>query len=220
MIQKISILLILLSQFTFAQDAKLSRNSLTISKVSKEAEFWTWVKNNKTNIESILQSHKFVSQLNAKIQSYNELLTFEIGRNKDDKFNFIISCGGIRKGIPFVKKLVEASEHIDNWNIIAFRQPKEELHTITENGISIKPKQIKVKYKLINKNANLDLYIEGYDGLDQRYISIAFIFLDNLLGEFFVMNNINEIAFKPMLSSESELITLEALKKQLNKELK
>ena len=66
MIQKISILLILLAQFTFAQDAKLSRNSLTISKVSKEAEFWTWVKNNKTNIESILQSHKFVSQLRVK----------------------------------------------------------------------------------------------------------------------------------------------------------
>ena len=80
--------------------------------------------------------------------------------------------------------------------------------------------KIKVKYKLINKNANLDLYIEGYDGLDQRYISIAFIFLDNLFGEFFVMNNINEIAFKPMLGSESELITLEVLKKQLVKELK
>ena len=30
------------------------------------------------------------------------------------------------------------------------------------------------------------------------------------------MNNINEIAFKPMLASESELITLEVLKKQLN----
>ena len=80
---------------------------LTLSNfANKEAEFWTWIKNNKTNIESILQSHKFVSQLNTKIQSYNELLTFEIGRNKDDKFNFIISYGGIRKGIPFVKKLV------------------------------------------------------------------------------------------------------------------
>ena len=42
----------------------------------------------------------------------------------------------------------------------------------------------------------------------------------NLFGEFFVMNNINEIAFKPMLGSESELITLEVLKKQLVKELK
>ena len=101
------------------------------------------------------------------------------------------------------------------------KESLEELsNSIKENGISIKPKQIKVKYKLINKNANLDLYIEGYDGLDQRYISIAFIFLDNLFGEFFVMNNINEIAFKPMLGSESELITLEVLKKQLVKELK
>lgn len=38
MIQKISILLILLAQFTFAQNAKITRKeySLTISKVSKE----------------------------------------------------------------------------------------------------------------------------------------------------------------------------------------
>tara|TARA_B100000674_G_C37579207_1_gene795507 strand:+ start:97 stop:717 length:621 start_codon:yes stop_codon:yes gene_type:complete len=191
-----------------------------VSFATKEQEFWTWVKSNKTNIESILESHQFVSQLNAKIQAYNELLTFEIGKTKNNKINFIISCGGIRDGIPVVKKLVKASRQIENWNIIAFKQAKEELYTIEENGISVKPSQIKVKYKVVGNTANLDLYIKDYDGYDQRYLSVAFIFLDNLFGELYVMNKIDEITFNPMPRAQSELITLEELKKQLEPKLK
>ena len=65
---------------------------------------------------------------------------------------------------------------------------------------------IYLQYK-IDKIIHLQFFIKDYDVHDQRYGQIAFILLDNLIGEYFVMTKIGSIDFQ-RLESDKDLTKL------------
>ena len=77
-----------------------------------------------------MESTDLVDSLNAKIDNYDETLTFELNYDSLKQFEFIISCGGVRKGIPSFEKLVSAAPPTLTWKIFKYRQPEPKLYTV------------------------------------------------------------------------------------------
>mgnify|MGYP006148799687 FL=1 len=72
-----------------------------------------------------MESTDLVDSLNAKIDNYDETLTFELNYDSLRQFEFIISCGGVRKGIPSFEKLVSAAPPTKTWKMFKYRKPKK-----------------------------------------------------------------------------------------------
>ena len=173
---------------------------------NKEDKFWTWFLKNKDKILNIPNDHSFINAVANKIKDYNQILTFEIGGGPDGPLEFIISCDGIRKGIPIVEKLGDSAPQIDGIKIYKFRQPKKDSLEIKIGDLKLSADDIYLQYK-IDKIIHLQFFIKDYDVHDQRYGQIAFILLDNLIGEYFVMTKIGSIDFQ-RLESDKDLTKL------------
>ncbi len=173
---------------------------------NKEEKFWTWFLKNKDKIPNILNDHSFIDEVATKIKDYNQILTFEIGGRPDGPFEFVISCDGIREGIPIVEKLGDSAPQIDGVKIFKFRQPKKDSLEIQIGDLKLSADDIYLGYK-IDKVIHLQFFIKDYDKHDQRYGQIAFILLDNLIGEYYVMTKIGSIDFQ-RLASDQDLTKL------------
>ena len=170
---------------------------------SKEDKFWSWVLRNKNEIINIPNDQSFVQQLITKIKEYNHVLTFEIGGLGDGPLEFVISCDGIKSGIPVVEKLVNSAPQIPGIKVIKFRQPKDDALEIQIGDLKISANDVFFQYKIDN-NIHLQFFIPGYRSDDQRYAQITFILLDNLIGEYFVMTKVGTIDFQK-IQAESDL---------------
>jgi hypothetical protein len=173
------------------------------SSANKEDKFWNWFLKNKDRIINIPNDHSFINALGTKIRDYDQNLTFEIGRLHDGSIEFVISCDGIRKGIPLVQKLADSAPPIQGVKVIKFRQPKNDSLVIQIGDLKLSAEDIYVRYQ-IDKNIHLQFFIKNYNSQDQRYGQIAFILLDNIIGEYFVMTKIGQIDFQK-LESETDL---------------
>jgi len=162
---------------------------------NKEEKFWSWFLKNKNEIINIPKDHSFIQQVGSKIKEYNQVLTFEIGGKEDGPLEFVISCDGIRNGIPVVEKLADSAPEIEGIKVIKFRQPKNESLAIQIGDLKLSAEDIFFQYK-IDKNIHLQFFIPDYKSGDQRYGQITFILLDNLIGEYYVMTKIGAIDFQ------------------------
>lgn len=183
---------------------------------STASQFWNWFIQNKDHIKSINENEAYGLKLLKMLQRYHKGLTYVIGQNPDGKMDFIISCDGIKSGIPHVKALAEAAPPIPGWNIIPFRPPMPDAKGVEMEGFNLEYESILVEYSFEGGMADIDLYIDGYKEKDDRFLSAAFILLDNMFGEYFVMTKIGEIHFHPMEEAEhpENLISLEKLKER------
>jgi hypothetical protein len=168
---------------------------------TKEDKFWAWFLKNKNKILNIPNDHSFINEIAIKIKDYNRILTFEIGGGPDGPLEFVISCDGIREGIPIVEKLGDSAPQIEGIKIFKFRQPKKDSLEVKIGDLKLSADDIYIQYK-IDKIIHLQFFIKNYDVHDQRYGQIAFILLDNLIGEYFVMTKIGNIDFQRLASDQ------------------
>jgi hypothetical protein len=184
---------------------------------NKEDKFWSWFLKNKSEIINIPNDHSFIQQLATKIKEYNQVLTFEIGGKDNGPLEFVISCDGIKNGIPVVEKLADSAPTIEGIKVIKFRQPKDDALEIQIGDLKLSANDIFFQYK-IDKNIHLQFFIPEYKSDDQRYGQITFILLDNLIGEYYVMTKIGAIDFQK-IQTESNLSQMTRLS-QINNVIK
>ena len=167
--------------------------------VMKESVFWNWFLVNRKTIEDFVASdsndYAPYEILTEKIKEYHPDIIPELTIDKSDNFVLIISCDGIRTGIEAVKNLTSAAPSIDRWIIQEFRQPGA-IVTLNFKGLTFKATDVKTKYFLNDGRVDIELYIRGYKEGDQRYKSLALLYLDHLVGEYLVMTKIGTIEFK------------------------
>ena len=162
---------------------------------SKESIFWTWFTQNENKIIGILDDRSFATTLKAKMEEYYPVLTFELGPAEEGKYNFYISCDGLREGLPYVELLGTAAPELPKWNIIKYKQPHKEVTDIMIDGLQLGPKEITVSYTVSIKWIDLKLFIDGFNEKDDRYNHISFLLLDALLGEYAMMTKVGAITF-------------------------
>ena len=94
--------------------------------MSKE-EFWHYFEENKGELEKVILGKTSdmapYEALSDKLKSFNSFLLPELTIDPDNKFIIIISCDGMKQGIPFVELLTEDIRQISNWKIVKYRQP-------------------------------------------------------------------------------------------------
>ena len=128
------------------------------------------------------------------------MLFVEITQNSDGTYVLIITPDGKPSGIPDTEKLYNSKPEIDNWIVEKFRQPKDKLKfkydglEYPSSDITILPELDKEKGKV-----NIQVYIKNMDLDKAKYQTMAWLYLDNILGEF---NSITKLGYVDFLNLE------------------
>ncbi len=176
------------------------------SKATPEQDFWSWFsKNDGVLFNFEKDQEKTFDRLTAEMKKINPSLTFEFSPVKDGKREFVISADGIKDAFPAVEQLYAAAPKLDHWTWIRFR-PRRSPMDIEYAGVKVKADDVFCTVEPDGGKAGLTLYIRGYQsGNKKTYQGIAFLMLDQALGEYDVETKVGFIQSKDY----SEKSTLE-----------
>ncbi|OFA01064.1 hypothetical protein DUGA2_43960 [Duganella sp. HH101] len=161
---------------------------------SPESDFWTWFQQNEDEIFNFEKNQEVVfDKLAARMQKVNPSLTFEFGPKEDGKREFVVSADGIKKAFPSVEKLCAAAPQLKKWKVIKFRQRREPFD-MNYGGISVRAATVTVSIARDGPKAALTVLIPGYtESKRESYAGIAFLILDQALGEYDVETRVGVI---------------------------
>jgi len=161
---------------------------------SPESDFWSWFKKNENVIFNYESNQEAVfDQLATQMHKVNPTLTFEFGPKDDGRREFVISADGIKDSFPSVEKLYAAAPPLKKWKIIKFR-PRREPFDIKYQGILVQAASVTVAITRNGSKAALTVLIPGYTkAKHDSYAGIAFLILDQALGEYDVETRVGTI---------------------------
>lgn len=186
-----------------------------------EEKFWDWFQENRGKLENYLSgesnSLEFVDKLNEQIYEYDELLFAEITGDTDGSYVLILTCDGRPKGIHPLTKLAHFAPVIENWTVQQFRKPGR-IFELNYRGLALRESDFKIKHWIENENNQIDVYIKGYEKKDERYQSLAFLYLDHFIGEYEIMTKIESVGFKKLnfLTNTKKMHSLKKFNEILN----
>ena len=178
---------------------------------TKYNTFWDWVKNKEeylfNNIET--SPNELAVLIQSELNKVNSDLLFEIPfLIQDNKRDFIISADGVESLFDEVINLVNSAPSFTYFNIIPFRPRTYQADQVIEmDGIYVSYEDIYFQYERTDLPLNLNVYIKGYDGEDNRYIHAYFILLDTLIGEYDAVTLIDETYVYPY-TEDTDLLNI------------
>ncbi|SDY09023.1 hypothetical protein SAMN05444411_1223 [Lutibacter oricola] len=196
------------------------------NKITREKRFWNWFSENKEKLENFITSdfsdYSIYNRLTKELQKYNPLLFPEITINENDKFVLIITPDGMSDGVIPTQKLFDKKPEFENWIIKKFRQPTDEIG-LSFDGLDYGSSDIKIDYFVDYEREKVDikLLINNYNEKDKRYESLAWLYLDHILGEFNTISKVGAVIFEKVneKKEKDELISILELRKLIDKEL-
>jgi hypothetical protein len=194
------------------------------NKKTKEEIFWNWVAKNKFKLEKFINSeqknYRIYNHLTKEIQKYNPLLFPEMTLTKDNEIVLIITPDGIPEGILPTQKLYSAKPELENWVIKKFRQATDEIE-LNYDGLEYPSSDIKIIPELDNDKINIKVLILNMNSDVKKYKTLAFLYLDHILGEYNTITKIGYIDFYKLKNDQNveNSITILELRKLIEKEL-
>lgn len=164
---------------------------------SKEQVFWKYFLDNRKLlqefIDSNLSDHTAFNNLTDEIRNYSSLLFVELTKNNDGKYALVITPDGKPRGIPDAENLFNEKPHLDNWVFEKFRQPKDILK-FKYDGLEYPSSDIQIYPEIDTESEkiNIQVFIKNMDLDKEKYQTIAWLYLDNILGEY---NSISKIGY-------------------------
>ncbi|HEX9826671.1 MAG TPA: hypothetical protein VGA80_08740 [Flavobacteriaceae bacterium] len=165
--------------------------------LTNEQKFWKYFSRNKKSLEEFINSdlsdYTVYNNLTDEIHKYSDLIFPEITQNIEGKFVLIITPDGKPSGIPDTEKLYDSKPEIENWIIEKFRQPKEDLK-FKYDGLEYPSSDIQIIPELDKEEdkINIRVYIKNMDLDKDKYQTMAWLYLDNILGEY---NSITKLGY-------------------------
>ncbi len=195
---------------------------MIFNKKDTKKEFWDWFIKNKTNLEEFIKSdnkdYSIYNQLTNKLHKFNNLLYPELTIDENDNFVLIVTPDGIKDGIAPTKEIIESAPLIDHWVLKKFRQATDKMD-LNFNGLELKYTEIRIwrNFKIEEVKVDIAVLIKNYNEKDTRFISLAFLYLDHILGEFNVLTRVGYIDFLgwDKLNDKFESIDLLTLRKEI-----
>ncbi len=195
-------------------------------RLSKEDKFWKYFERNKKSLEEFINSdlsdYTAYNNLTDTIHKYSELIFPEITQNSDGKFVLIITPDGKPSGIPDVEKLYNSKPEIENWIVEKFRQPKDDLK-FEYDGLEYPSSDVEIIPEFVNEEGKVDIrvYIKNMNLDKEKYQTMAWLYLDNILGEF---NSITKIRYADFFHLDEgqivrDSISILELRKRIDKEI-
>jgi hypothetical protein len=195
-------------------------------RLTKEERFWEYFQRNKKSFEEFINSdlsnHTAYNKLTDEIHKYSDLIFPEITQNKDGKFVLIITPDGKPSGIPDTEKLYNSKPVIENWIVVKFRQPKNELK-VKYDGLEYPSSDIEIIPEFVVEEEKIDIrvYIKNMNLDKEKYQTMAWLYLDNILGEY---NSISKIRYADFFHLDQgqtvkESISILELRQLIDKEI-
>ena len=143
-------------------------------------------------MDSDFSDYTIYKQLTKKLKSYNSILFPELTKTENDKYVLIITPDGDEKGIEPTKKLFDKHPIIENWIIKKYRQPCDEIG-LNFDGIEYPSNDIEIIPEFEDEDkVDLRIFVRNLNKDEKRYKSLAYLYLDHILGEF---NSITKIRY-------------------------
>ena len=195
---------LLLSCFLSALGLSSGRAQLT-----PEQAFWNWFqKNDDALFDFEKDQERIFDRLAAELHKVEPSLTFEFGPKENGRREFTISADGIRNAFPAVERLYAAAPALTRWKVQKFRQRREP-SDISFRGVKVTASSVTVELRWAGEKVNLRVFIPGYtDTTRETYLSIAFLMLDQALGEYDVETRVGEISVKEVSQASAKAYSL------------
>jgi len=182
------------------------------TRTSPEADFWRWFQRNEAALFDFERNQDGIfDRLAIEMHKVHPGLTFEFGPKQDGQREFVISADGIRAVFPKVESLASNAPALPRWKVIKFR-PRRDPADIQYNGVTVKASAVSVGIHQDGEKVGLTVFIPGYSASErQTFGSIAFLFLDQALGEFDVETLVGDVDVQAVVPAESNAIPLNEL---------
>lgn len=194
-------------------------------KKDKKKVFWDWFQKNKEQVAQFIQDQqnmRIYEELTKQLKKYNQILFPELMLDGKGGYVLIITPDGIKDGLQATIDLVDVAPDINDWSFVKFRQAMDHVQ-LQFNGLQYAYEDIKIWRDFNEEEDKVDIavLIKGFDENDQRFLSLAFLYLDHILGEFNVISRVGGIDFLSWehLNDEYEAIDLLQLRKEIEDKL-
>lgn len=193
---------------------------------TKEEKFWEYFERNKKLLEEFINSdltdYTAYNILTDEIHKYSDLIFPEVTQNSDGKFVLIITPDGKPSGIPDTEKLHNSKPEIENWIVEKFRQPKDDLK-FKYDGLEYPSSDIQIIPEFASEEGKVDIrvYVKNMNLDKEKHQTMAWLYLDNILGEF---NSITKIRYADFFHLDDgqtvrDSISILELRKMIDKEI-
>jgi len=179
---------------------------------SPEADFWKWFQRNEAALFDFERDQeRTFDRLAAQLRKVHPSLAFEFGPRQGGRRELVISADGIREAFPKVESLHAAAPALARWEFIKFR-PRREPFDLQYNGVAVKASDVSVLIRQDGPKAGLTIFIPGYTkGAHKTYLGIAFLLLDQALGELDVETRVGYIDIQAQAASHPQALPLREL---------
>lgn len=184
------------------------------SPATPEATFWNWFERNEASLFDFERDQdRTFDRLTSELRKVHPDLTFEFGPKKNGRREFVISADGIRQAFPKVESLASAAPPLRRWTIVKFR-PRRDPFDIQYEGIVVKASSVSVVIHPGGEKPALTVFVPGYAASAHKtFASIAFLLLDQTLGEFDVETRVGAVDVQAPLAAQTSGIPLDQLAK-------
>jgi len=188
-------------------------NFLNFKKKTPEKQFWKWFVENKNELEKLIttdtEDYSVYNTLTAELKKYNEYLFPEITTTEKGVFVLVITPDGIKKGVLPTQNLFDAKPEIEHWIVKKFRQPNNAID-LNFDGVEYPSSDIEILPEVDAEKGkiNIRLFIRNMDEDEKKYQSLAWLYLDHILGEF---NTITKIGFIEFFNVEADKCIIDSI---------
>ena len=153
-----------------------------------QEKFWDWFARHDEELFNFdphdeVERERIFGELISKLKNVDPDLAFEFGPNTP-KREFVISAGGVRRAFPAVIALAQAAPPLVRWQVIAFRPRRTPVNSLKFRGKQVDPSG--VQFSLLD-NGNIAghrLFVPGFRDGDADWMQVAYLLLDEALGEY------------------------------------
>lgn len=159
--------------------------------------FWKWFDAHQDELFNFeLDQERIFDKLSKQLSRVHPDLTFEFGP-RTHRREFVISAAGIREAFAAVSSLVAAAPKLDRWHITAFRPRRNPLNSVQIGETCVDPGDVEFSLRTKGSVIGIQLFIPGFTENDVTIKQIAYLMLDNALGEYDVETKIGLIQMLP-----------------------
>jgi hypothetical protein len=185
-----------------------------IAHASVEDDFWQWFQRNEADLFDFERDQEATfDRLAGEMHKVHPSLTFEFGPKENGRREFVISADGIKDAFPKVESLYASAPVMERWKFVKFR-PRREPFDIEYSGMSVKANTVSVLLEPDGQKVGLTVFIPGYTQENHNtYAGIAFLLLDQALGEYDVETRVGFIEVKAPSPGPAQVRSLQELPK-------
>jgi hypothetical protein len=171
-----------------------------MSKAEDIEQFWTWFDENEEALfELVSDDDPLFGELTSELGRIDGRLTFELHpRGANGKREFVLSADGNKELFPTVEQLYLNAPALERWTWVKFRPRRDRILDITAYGKTVKVDEVRFMLARDGKKVGIVLFLPDYEpNLDKEYGTIAFLFLEEALGEYAVETQVGFLQLRP-----------------------